>query len=229
MNKLNELLDEFADASEEYSRSGIASWFEIRNRVRGSIVDHVAKFDIEQDEALADADQSEYATDARLVREAMSSYLATVQADAEQTERKALDRSARLNRDLNERIKETERERDELRAENAKFRNLLEESNKYFLSIDDKARSSGLTYDAVRDIVHNYLTDEEEKQISFGKMVEELRSLCRVCAEDMTKELRYELERWTSAKRMTYVTDDGSDYDRTIFKSRWAEIPEGVE
>jgi hypothetical protein len=207
MNKLNELLDEFADSSEEYARSGVASWFEIRNRVRESVIDHVAMLDIKQDESLADSDQSEYATDARLAREAMSSYLSTVQADAEQAER----------------------ERDELRAENAKFRNLLEESNKYFLSIDDKARSSGLTYDAVRDIVHNYLTDEEEKQISFGKVVEELRSLCRVCAEDMTKELRSELERWTSAKRMTYVTDDGSDYDRTIFKSRWAEIPEGVE
>lgn len=78
-----------------------------------------------------------------------------------------------------------EREIDQLREEVLDLKGKVADWQSYFLHIDDGARESGLTYEAVRDLVNKYLTEDEEKQISFGKLIEELRSMVRICAENM--------------------------------------------
>lgn len=64
----------------------------------------------------------------------------------------------------------------------------IRELEQFYLHIDDDARKHGLTYDSVRDVLSRYMTEDEDKQISFGKMVEELRSMARVAAEGIAGE-----------------------------------------
>jgi chromosome segregation ATPase len=81
---------------------------------------------------------------------------------------------------------ESGKARDAIRAHVAKLEESVQSLTNRLANIDDDARAAGLTYDAVRALLVRYRSDNEDDWITFGKLVEDLRSLARVAAERMS-------------------------------------------
>jgi hypothetical protein len=72
-----------------------------------------------------------------------------------------------------------------LKDENQKLSELIVDMHKWRLEEFKRWRDAGITYTAVRDILSNY----EKEEISFGKVVEELRGLCEAALDTRLREI----------------------------------------